>query len=131
MRQFARFCLVGVSNTAITFVSYVLAVHAGVPYLAASCGAFAIGALNGYSLNRVWTFRAGAFSPRGLARYGLVQAASLGANAALLALLVEAAGVGKIPAQAIVLPAISVLTFTLNRQWVFTPAGRPRAGVTV
>jgi len=131
MRQFLRFCVVGASNTAITLVSFAVAVSAGVPYIAASCGAFALGALNGYSLNRIWTFRAGGFSSRGLARYGLAQGLSLAVNAGLLALLVEDAGMPKVPAQAIVLPLVSALTFVVNRQWVFATPPRERAGAAV
>ena len=122
MRQFARFCLVGASNTALSFVVFALAVSAGAPYLAASCAAFALGALNGYSLNRAWTFRAGAFTLPGLARYGLVQAGGLALNLGLLALLVEQLHVWSIPAQAVVLPVVSVTTFAANRRWVFASA---------
>jgi putative flippase GtrA len=117
--QFIRFCIVGLSNTALSLIVFVIAVSTGVPYLAASCGAFAVGALNGYTLNRVWTFKAGSFRAQGLARYILVQGLGLGLNVGLLAALVEALGVGSIPAQAMVLPVISILTFALNRRWTF------------
>jgi putative flippase GtrA len=117
--QFIRFCCVGLINTAISLLVFVLAVSAGVPYLAASCGAFAVGAMNGYTLNRVWTFKAGSFRAQGLARYILVQGLGLGLNAGLLAVLVEVVNVGSIPAQALVLPFISLLTFAFNRRWTF------------
>lgn len=117
--QFIRFCLVGLSNTALSLVVFVIAVSAGVPYLAASCGAFAAGALNGYTLNRVWTFKAGSFRAQGLVRYVFVQGLGLGLNVALLAALVEGLHVGSIAAQAIVLPVISILTFAVNRRWTF------------
>ena len=117
--QFVRFCIVGLSNTALSLIVFVVAVSAGVPYLAASCGAFAAGAINGYTLNRVWTFKAGSFRAQGLARYVLVQGLGLGLNAALLADLVEGLNLASIPAQALVLPFISVLTFALNRRWTF------------
>jgi putative flippase GtrA len=136
MREFVRFCLVGASNTALSFIAFAAAVSAGAPYLVASCGAFALGALNGYSLNRRWTFRAGSFTFPALARYGLVQAFGLSVNAGLLVALVEVLGVASIPAQAVVLPAVSVLTFSLSRRWVFAgargslPAGAGRARVT-
>jgi putative flippase GtrA len=119
MRQFGRFCLVGISNTALSFVTFAIAVRAGAPYLIASCGAFALGALNGYTLNRAWTFRAGAFTFPGLARYVVVQGIGLALNAGLLALLVEGFRVASIPAQALVLPVVSVMTFSINRRWVF------------
>jgi putative flippase GtrA len=117
--QFIRFCIVGLSNTALSLIVFVIAVSTGVPYLAASCGAFAVGALNGYTLNRVWTFNAGSFRAQGLARYFLVQGLGLGLNVGLLAALVEGLGLGSIPAQAMVLPVISILTFALNRRWTF------------
>jgi putative flippase GtrA len=117
--QFIRFCIVGLSNTALSLVVFVIAISAGVPYLAASCGAFAAGALNGYTLNRVWTFKAGSFRAQGLVRYVFVQALGLGLNLGLLAGLVEVVNVASIPAQAMVLPVISILTFALNRRWTF------------
>jgi putative flippase GtrA len=117
--QFIRFCFVGLGNTAISLIVFVAAVSAGVPYLAASCGAFAVGAVNGYTLNRVWTFKAGSFRAQGLARYILVQGLGLGLNAALLAALVEVLNLASISAQALVLPVISLLTFAVNRRWTF------------
>jgi putative flippase GtrA/SAM-dependent methyltransferase len=136
-RQFAKFIVVGMSNTLISLVAYVLALKAGVPYLLASVAAFTLGALNGYSLNRVWTFRAGAFAPSGLLRYAVVQALGLIANAGLLAGLVEGTRLDRIVAQALVLPIVSVLTFALNRRWAFrgarsrgvlAPAANPDSG---
>jgi len=117
--QFVRFCVVGLSNTALSLVVFVIAVSAGVPYLAASCAAFAAGAINGYTFNRVWTFKAGSFRAQGLARYGAVQGLGLGLNVGLLAALVEVLNLPSIPAQAVVLPVISVITFALNRRWTF------------
>jgi len=125
-RQFAKFSVVGVSNTLISLISYVLAVKAGVPYMLASIAAFSLGALNGYTLNRIWTFRTGAFASSGLIRYATVQAIGLMANAAMLAALVEGARVDRIAAQALVLPLVSVLTFGLNRSWAFRVITPPR-----
>ena len=51
--RFARFCLVGVSNTLLTLATFTLLV----PAAPASALGFAVGAINGYVLNRSWTFR--------------------------------------------------------------------------
>src|SRR5689334_6037699 len=56
--QFARFLLVGVGNTAISFAVYRLLFWAGTPYILAAPVAFAAGAVNGYVFNRRWTFAA-------------------------------------------------------------------------
>src|SRR2546427_3368638 len=127
-RQFVKFCIVGSSNTAVSLVAFAAAVGAGVPYLAASCAAFALGALNGYTLNRIWTFRSGSHTARGLLRYFLVQGLGLAANALLIAALVEGLRMASIPAQAIVLPPVSLMTFAFNRRWTF--AGRPHTTTT-
>ena len=57
-RQLARFLLVGVGNTALSFVVYRLLLALETPYLLAAPLAFAAGAANGYVFNRRWTFGA-------------------------------------------------------------------------
>jgi putative flippase GtrA len=117
--QFAKFAVVGLTNTGVSFAFYAPLVLLGVHYLSASVLAFGLGTLNSYTLNRTWTFRAGAFSTGGLARYLCVQGAALGLNAALLVLLVEALHVDRLVAQAVALPIVSASTFTATRAWVF------------
>src|SRR5438132_2097687 len=56
--QFMKFGVVGVSNTLLTFLVYTLLLKGfGVWYLAASAIGFCVGAVNGFLLNRRWTFR--------------------------------------------------------------------------
>jgi putative flippase GtrA len=117
--QLARFVVVGATNTAITLGSYALLLDAGLHYLAALVPAFALGALNGYTLNRGWTFRAGAFQRAGLARYVATQVAALGANALALIVFVDAVGMARMPAQLLATPIVSGLAFAANRRWVF------------
>lgn len=124
-RQFLRFCLVGTVNTALALVVYTVAVSAGVWYLAASVGGFAAGTFSGYLLNRVWTFRAGPPTLRGLARYGFVQTGALGLNLVTLFALVDGLGVERIAGQALTLPFVSLVAFAGNRRWTFRPARQP------
>jgi hypothetical protein len=56
--QFARFLVVGVGNTVVSFVAYRLLLAVGTPYAVAAPLAFAVGTLNGYVFNRRWTFAA-------------------------------------------------------------------------
>ena len=57
MVQFVKFGIVGVSNTLMTLVVYTVLLKVfGVWYLAASAIGFAVGATNGFLLNRKWTF---------------------------------------------------------------------------
>ena len=113
--QFARFVAVGGSNTALSFATYVLAQGAGVPYLLAGALAFTAGAINGFVLNRRWTFRTNGSKLRYLA----VQVAGLLLTTGLLRLFVEGAGLGTIAAYGLAIPAVTVTTFTANRAWTF------------
>lgn len=125
--QFIKFGIVGVSNTLVAFAVYTVLLKAfGVWYVAASGIGFAVGAVNGFLLNRRWTFREHVGDALTPVRWGIVQTCGLGLNLGLVYLFVHDAGmdelVGQVPATAIV----TVLTFAANRSWTFrahAPAG--------
>jgi len=119
-RQFRRFLLVGAGNTALGFVAYTGLVAAGVPYVAAGAAGFVAGAVNGYVLNRRWTFRHGD-STGARVRYVTVQAAGVGTTSALLALLVEAGSLDRIDAYLVTAPIVTVAMFVAHRSWTFGP----------
>jgi putative flippase GtrA len=108
---------VGLSNTALSFVVY-MALVAVIPYSIAGALAFAAGAVNGYVLNRRWTFSAPDSNGARL-RYLTVQLAGLGATAGVLRLLVSDAGVHRIWAYALAVPPVTAGTFLANRGWTF------------
>jgi putative flippase GtrA len=118
--QFVKFGVVGVSNTLLSFGVYtVLLKVVGVWYLAASAIAFAIGAINGFLLNRRWTFRehvGDAFTPL---RWAIVQGCGLAVNEGLLYLFVHDLGLDKLVAQACAIAVVTVSTFAANRAWTF------------
>ena len=116
--EFARFVLVGVGNTLVSFVVYDLLLTLAVPYPAAAAAAFAAGAVNGYLFNRGWTFHAGD-SVRTRIRYVVVQAAGLGLTTGLLSLFVRAGQIGELGGYAAALPLVTSATFLANRTWVF------------
>jgi putative flippase GtrA len=118
IRQFGRFALVGVSNTVVSFVAYAILIRFGVFYVAAGALAFALGAANGYILNRRWTFEA-RDSMRARLRYVVVQTAGLGATVTLLWLFVSYAGIGRLAAYPITVPTVTLATFFANRGWTF------------
>jgi putative flippase GtrA len=130
--QLTRFLVVGVSNTAITLASYALLVRTGAAPVAASVAAFAAGAVNGYRLNRAWTFRSARRGPRAGARYVVVLLIGLGINALGVALAVDVAELPKLAGEVAALPPVTATTFALARSWVFGAGGGrpgPRAAV--
>ena len=118
--QFAKFGIVGISNTLITFVVYTLLLKVfGVWYLAASAIGFAVGAVNGFLLNRRWTFRGHVGDARTPLRWMVVQGCGLGLNEALLFFWVDTVGLDKLAGQAFAIAVVTVVTFLTNRAWTF------------
>ncbi len=121
--QFTRFASVGVTNTLLSFLVYSLLVAVLVPYPLAGAIGFAAGAVNGYVLNRRWTFACDD-SGRARIRYLTVQLGGLGATSSLLWLVVELGGLDRLAGYALTIPLVTLATFAANRGWTFArPAG--------
>jgi putative flippase GtrA len=116
--QFARFILVGASNTAISLAVYSLLVALAVPFVLAAAVAFGLGAVNGYVLNRRWTFSA-RDSRRARLAYACVQAFGALATSLLVWLLVHEAAAGRIGAYIGAIPPVTLCMFLANRLWTF------------
>jgi putative flippase GtrA len=122
--QFMKFATVGVSNTLITFAVYTLLLKGfDVWYLAASAIGFIAGAVNGFLLNRRWTFRGHVGDALTPVRWFVVQGCGLALNEGLLYLYVDELGLDKLLGQALAIAAVTVSTFLVNRAWTFRMSG--------
>jgi putative flippase GtrA len=119
--RFVRFGVVGISNTVLTLVAYEILTRVGVADTAASALGFAIGAANGYVLNRSWTFHADGGTAT-LARYVAVQGLGALLSGAGVDLATSDLSLRKLAAECVVLPLVTLLTYTLARTVVFSPA---------
>jgi putative flippase GtrA len=118
--QFVKFGVVGVSNTLLTFAVYTVLLKVfGVWYLVASAIGFAVGATNGFLLNRRWTFREHVGDALTPVRWTIVQGCGLAVNEGLLYLFVHDASLDKLLAQAFATAVVTVTTFAANRAWTF------------
>jgi putative flippase GtrA len=118
--QFVKFGIVGVSNTLLTLVVYTVLLKVfGVWYLAASAIGFVVGAINGFLLNRRWTFREHVGDALTPVRWGVVQTCGLGIDELLLYVFVHDAGLDKLVAQVCATAVVTVTTFFVNRAWTF------------
>src|SRR5271167_2627043 len=108
--QFLKFGIVGVSNTLIAFALYTLLLKGfGVWYLAASAIGFIVGAVNGFLLNRRWTFRGHVGDALTPVRWGIVQGCGLALNLGLLYLFVHHAHLDELLGQAFATVIVTVL----------------------
>jgi putative flippase GtrA len=122
--QFMKFATVGVSNTLIAFAVYTLLLKGfDVWYLAASAIGFIAGAVNGFLLNRRWTFRGHVGDALTPVRWFVVQSCGLALNEGLLFLYVDELGLDKLLGQALAIAAVTVSTFLVNRAWTFRMSG--------
>ena len=116
--QLGRFLVVGLSNTVLSFVVYRFLLAIGAWYVLAAPLAFAVGALNGYVLNRRWTFAA-PDTTRARILYVLVQAAGALSTSLLVVFFVRALGTGRVWAYLAAIPPVTLCMFTANRLWTF------------
>jgi putative flippase GtrA len=127
--RFVRFGIVGVANTLLTLLTFALLTRAGVAASAASAAGFLVGAGNGYVLNRAWTFRSRGGAGT-LARYVPVQAVGALASATGVSLASTDARLHRLAAECLVVPAVTLLTYSLSRRFVFRPLPHARRPMT-
>lgn len=122
--QLVRFGLVGAVGFVVNLAVYALFVHSiGVDYRVAAVAAWMVAVLNNFVLNRHWTFdaREGQVHFQAL-RFVVVSLVAFGCSLLLLTVLVESAGLAKVPAQAIAVAASTPLNFLGNKLWSFRAA---------
>ena len=116
----ARFLAVGAAGYALTLVTFSLLIRCGVRYLTASIAAYLLSNAAMYLGNRYFTFRLGHQGFLGAyGRYLLVGLAVAAMNAAILAVLVEVAGLEKTLAQALSLLAVTPAAYVMFKRWTF------------
>jgi dolichol-phosphate mannosyltransferase len=128
--QLIRFGLVGASGFVVNLAVYALFVHAvGVPYQLAAVLAWLIAVSSNFVLNRHWTFdRPDGRVHHQALRFFLVSLAAFAlVNLVLLTLLVEQAGLAKVPAQALAVAAATPFNFLGNKLWSFRRPPTPSA----
>jgi len=119
--QLLRFAAVGASGYVVNLVVFTAAVHgAGLAYGFSAFLAFAVALANNFFWNRGWTFKAGdGHAGFQAARFIVVSLVAFAFNLIVLFVLVEFAGMQKVPAQAIAIACATPLNFIGNKLWSF------------
>ncbi|HWH43569.1 MAG TPA: GtrA family protein [Thermoleophilaceae bacterium] len=123
--QLVKFCAVGGSGYVVNLCVFTAAVAlADAHHLVAATAAFAVAVMNNFWWNRHWTFGArDGHAGFQAARFFTVSVTAFLFAAVILELLVSAAGLPEVPAQAIAIVAATPLNFVGNKMWTF---GRSR-----
>jgi putative flippase GtrA len=119
--QFLRFSAVGIVNTAIHYGVFLVLLrlfHAN--YLVASIVGYGCGLMNGYVLNRRWTFQSSDPDSSGeFVRFFIVNLVALSANSAVLYAGVQDFGWRPEQAQLVALAFSLTMNFFGNKLWTF------------
>lgn len=116
--QFVKFCTIGLLNTSISFIVYVLLLKLGLYYLAASLVGYFTGVLNGYLMSSKFVFTHQK-TPKNAIKFFSVYITSLCINLFSMYILVEKLSVHNILSQLIVTSFIVFYNYFLNKFWTF------------
>jgi putative flippase GtrA len=120
MRQFIKFNLVGLLNTALDFAVFTLLSWLGVYYIIAQCISYGVGMLNSYTLNKYWTFaQKGQLEPKQALRFTVLNLGSLIISLGLLALFKDQLELKLIWAKLLTTVATTLVNFVGSKLWVF------------
>lgn len=125
-RQFIKFAIVGVANTALDIGLFTLLHAWGLHYLLANVFAFSAGVINSYYWNRRWTFRSRqAKWGSEMIKFFTVSGIGFAGNELLLLLLVELGHWLPLAAKLIVTIVIFFWNYLANRLWTFKNVSLP------
>lgn len=123
-RQFVKFCVVGVLNTAVDFGMYYVLSRGYLGfhfhYLIANVIAFLVAVTNSFALNKRWTF--GSRNEKNalqFTKFVSVNLVSLAMYEALLALFVEFGGFADIAGKALGYGLVLMWNFSAYKYWTF------------
>jgi putative flippase GtrA len=138
--RFVKFAVVGVTNTAVSFVVFDLAaLGLHMPVVWANVVAWLAGFVNSFIWNRRWTFADRGAGPTGplLLRFAIANLLALGVSTVIVVALQHAAGVtSSATASALVLNGIEaaaigaalVVNYVVSSRWVFRARSGARSG---
>ena len=116
-----RYCVVGASNTVLTFVAFAALTSFGCPASISSAVGFVLGAANGWIWNTRWTFAGHRGGAATAPRYVAVQVGCAGLSAVGI-VLVRSHGWGRLSAEIVIIPVVTLVAYALSRLVVFKPA---------
>lgn len=122
--QFIKFALVGISNTLISYIIYIILIKFHVHYLAASIAGFFVSVINAYYWNNRYVFQAGKNEKRTWWNVFLKTFASYAGTGLILNNILLVFWVDILQWPAVLGPLINLLitiplNFVLNKYWAF------------
>ena len=133
LREPLRFGVVGIANTATGLAVIFAALAIGLGDIPANMLGYAVGLLQGFVLNRRWTFQRGALPPRGqFVRYLLAFAPAYGVNVLIVTAFVSGGVVANPLTHVLGIVAYTIVFYLLCAHFVFkVDASAPARGAAL
>jgi putative flippase GtrA len=128
-RQFFRYAVVGVASNVALYFIYLLMTGIGMGHKTAMTLVYCVGVLQTYIVNRRWTFLYRGEISGSMLRYVAAYASGYVFNFVALLVLVDMSGLPHRVVQAVLILAVAVLIFLLQKYWVFREATEMNAAV--
>lgn len=119
MRQFFKFCLVGLSNAAVSLLTYYACIFWGFHYIGANIISWVVGVFNSFYWNNRYVFASVGKWWIELLKSYVSYGFSLIAGLLLMWWLIEIMGMSEFLAPVIVMAVMTPVNFALNKLWVF------------
>lgn len=118
--RFIKFGLVGVLNTLINWILFILLNSIGVYYIISNIIAYSISTLNSYLWNSKWVFKYSGDNIKETSfKFIVLNIIGLTLNTIILYLLVDIVGLNKLIALVITTGIVMILNYFINKLWVF------------
>lgn len=117
-KRFIKFAIVGASNTALSFLVYVVLVKLSLYYILASIISYIAGILNSYILNTAFVFKEKK-TKKNLFMFSSVYLSALLINLSLLYIMVDVFGIGPITGQILVTGLVMIYNYIMQKKWTF------------
>lgn len=119
--RFVKFGLVGVLNTAINWIIFILLNSLGIYYIISNIIAYTLYTINSYMWNSKWVFKyEGKNIKETTFKFIILNVIGLILNTCILYVLVDILGLSKIIGLIIATAIVMVLNYFINKLWVFS-----------
>lgn len=118
--RLGRYAAVGVVNTTLSTMLFLVLQATGLDVSVADAIAFLAGATTSYVLNRAWTFQDGERGVRTTTwRFAVVTLVGLVSTAIVVRIAVDDAHLSPLPAQLATVVLVTGVTYLLSHRWAF------------
>jgi putative flippase GtrA len=116
--QFIKFCIIGITNVAISYTVYYILLTLGLNYLLASAIAYLIGILNGYIWSSKFVFNTNK-SINNMVKFFIVYISALFINLGIMYICVDCYNMHKLIAPIFAIGIGTIYNYSLNKIWTF------------